>query len=261
MEDSMLRFVFRSSASFAALALFATPALAGPVVVDSQTRSVHVAIPSIVDGEPSIDEAVTAPDNNPFNQTLDRTLSQLEETNHALASQNSSFGEAANVFTATSDGQTNYSATGITGIVFSEQEFILQFTLDDTRDYSLDGSGSFVDTSGGASNFAVTLVGPGGTVASFTKADFDPGLNDGTLVTPNFATSGTLTPGAYTLTALSGVSGGTNSNEIQASSVVNFTATAQGGGAVIPLPVGVAPGMVMLSSLGLIAARRRFAGA
>src|SRR5687767_225002 len=108
MEESMLRFVVRSLASFVALALFAAGALAGPVVVDSQTRSVHVAIPSIVGGEPAINETVTAPDNNPFNPTLDRTLNQLEEVNHALASQNSSFGEAANVFTATSNGQTRY---------------------------------------------------------------------------------------------------------------------------------------------------------
>lgn len=252
----MLRFVVRSLASFVALAFFVTSALAGPVVVGSQTRSVHVAIPSIVGGEPAINETVTAPDNNPFNQTLDRTLNQLEEVNHALASQNSSFGEAGDVFTATSNGQTRYSATGVSGIVFAEQEFILQFTLDDTRDYTINGSGSFVDTSGGASNFSVTLVGPGGTVASFTKADFDPGLNDGTLVTPNFGTSGTLTPGAYTLTALSGVSGGTNSNEIAASSVISFSASAQGG-SVIPLPAGVWPGLVLLSSLELLAARKR----
>ena len=256
----MLRQVSFLTASFTALIAFiASPVLAGPVVVDSQTRSVHVAIPSIVELEPAIDETVTAPDNNPFNQTLDRTLNQLEQVNHALASQNSSFGEAGDVFSANSDGQTTYSATGVTGIVFAEQEFILQFTLDDTRDYTINGNGSFVDTTGGASSFQVTLVGPGGTVASFEKADFDPGLNDGTVVTPNFSTSGVLTPGTYTLTALSGVSGGTNQTEIVASSVVNFTATAQGGGGgtVIPLPTGVMPGMVMLASLGLIAARRR----
>src|SRR5688572_5606068 len=94
----------RSLAASMAVLSIVSPLFAGPVNVTNQVRSVHVAIPSIVDGEPAIDETTTAPDFNAFNATLDRTLNQLEETNHALASQTSSFGEAANVFSANASG-------------------------------------------------------------------------------------------------------------------------------------------------------------
>src|SRR4051812_44326285 len=89
---------------------------AAPVAIDSQARSIHVAIPSIDAMVPDVDETVSAPGNNAFNQTLDRTLNQMGETNHALASQNSSFGNAANVFSASGSGETRYSATGLPGI-------------------------------------------------------------------------------------------------------------------------------------------------
>src|SRR5687768_14922250 len=87
----------------------AAPAFGAAVNVTNQTRSVHVAIPSIVAEEPAVDETVTAPDDNTFDETLDRTLNQLDQTNTALASQLSSFGELDNVFTATAQGTTSYS--------------------------------------------------------------------------------------------------------------------------------------------------------
>jgi len=231
-------------------------AFAAAVTIDSQTRSVHVAIPSIVEGEAPIDETTTAPDNNPFTATLDRTLSQLEQTNHALASQDSSFGDTSDtVFTAHATGETRYSATGVTGIVASDSNFALSFTLPEDRDYSISGNGSFVDTTAGASNFSVQLSGPGGTIESFTKADFDPANNDGATVPATFSHTGTLAAGSYTLTALSGVSGGTNTTEILATYGVDFTATASGGPpppppAGIPLPAGAGPGLVLLAALG-----------
>ena len=232
-------------------AIVAPYAWGDPVVVGSQNRTVHVAIPSIVDGEPAIDETLTAPDNNPFNQTLDRTLNQSGQTNHAFASQDSSFGEASNTFTAHATGNTNYTATGLPGIVFSESNFSVTFTLAEARDYSLSGSGFFPDTGSGASNWAVTLTGPGGTVESFTKADFNPGLNDGAVVNSAFSATGSLAAGDYTLTGLSGVSGGTNLTEIASGFDLTFTATAAGGPppTPIPLPPGVFPGAVMLLGL------------
>ncbi|HYO09635.1 MAG TPA: hypothetical protein VER17_11745 [Tepidisphaeraceae bacterium] len=240
----------------AGLALFAAalPAGAAPVLINAQDRSVHVVIPSIVDGEPAINETLTAPDNGPFNQTLDRTLNQSEQTNTALATQDSIFGETGDVFTANATGTTSYSATGLSGIVLSESDFSVTFTLAEARDYTLSGSGVFPDTGSGASNWSVTLTGPGGEVESFSKADFNPGNNDGAVVTSPFDSTGTLEAGQYTLTALSGVSGGTNSTQIASGFDVAFTATAVGGPppTPIPLPPGVAPGAVML--LGMAAA-------
>ena len=241
----------------------ASQAGAAPVAIDGQDRSIHVAIPSIDPMEPAVDETVSAPDNNAFNQTLDRTLNQEGETNHAFASQDSSFGNAGNVFNVAGNGQTRYSATGLPGIVFAESDFLLQFTLAESRSYSIIGSGSFVDTSGGASNFNVILTGPGGTIESFSKADFDPANGDGAVVTPNFSGAGTLAPGAYTLSAVSGVSGGTNSNEIQASFDFDFSATAKGGGGgdgggnPIPLPLAAGPAAVLLLGIMARSARTR----
>jgi len=241
------------------------PARGAAVVVSSHTRSVHVAIPSIT-ADPAIDETVTAPDNNTFDESLDRTLSQLDQTNTALASQLSSFGELGNVFTATAQGTTSYSATGLEGIVFSESNFSITFTLAEARDYTINGTGSFPDTGSGASNFSVILTGPGGTVESFTKGDFDPALGDGTQINPTFGNTGTLPAGEYTLAALSEVSGGTNTTEILANFSVDFSATAAddgsggggggGGGGQIPLPAAVWPGMMMLG-LGAAALKKR----
>jgi len=74
----------------------------------------------------------------------------------------------------------------------------------------------------------VQLSGPGGTIESFTKADFDPANNDGATVPATFSHNGTLAAGSYTLTALSGVSGGTNTTEILASYGLDFPASAVG---------------------------------
>jgi hypothetical protein len=240
------------------LALAALPAMGAAVNVTSQTRSIHVLIPSIAPPETDIDETVTAPDNNTFNETLDRSLNQQDQTNSAIASQDSSFSEAANVFTATANGETTYSATGIEGIVFSESNFSISFTLAEDRDYSINGSGSFPDTGSGASNFSVILTGPGGTVDSFSKSDFDPANNDGAQIDPTFSNSGTLTAGDYTLTAQSGVSGGTNSTTIRANYNVNFTATAAGEPPPtgIPLPAAAWPGVMMLG-FGAAAMKKR----
>jgi hypothetical protein len=244
------------------LAIAAAPALGAAVNVTSQTRSVHVAIPSIT-ADPAIDETVTAPDNNTFDETLDRTLNQLDQINTALASQLSTFGELDNVFTATAEGTTSYSATGLEGIVFSESQFSITFTLAEERAYSISGTGSFPDTGSGASDFAVTLTGPGGTIDSFTKADFDPGNLDGAQINPTFGNTGTLAAGEYTLAADSGVSGGTNATEILAGFGVTFTATLEGEpppppppGGVIPLPAAVWPGVMMLGAMGMAMKKR-----
>ena len=245
-------------------AMPALPALGAAVTVTNQARSVHVAIPSIVELEPAIDETITAPDNNPFNQTLDRTLTQLEQTNSASASQESSFGELNNNFIATATGTTSYSASGVEGIVSSDSDFSVTFTLAEERSYSINGSGSFPDTSSGASDFSVTLTGPGGPIDSFTKADFDPGLGDGTQITPTFSNSGLLAPGEYTLAASSGVSGGTNLTQILASYSMSFSAILEDDGTgpppppggVIPLPAAVWPGLAMLG-MGAAAVKRR----
>jgi len=227
---------------------------AGPVALIDQDRSVRVTIPSIVESEPNVDETLTAPDHAPFNVTLDRTLSQLEQTNHAFASQDSSYGNVGDVFSVVAQGESQYSATGVPGIVFAESDFSLQFQLDEPRDYTINGTGSFVDTGSGASNFAVTLTGPGGTVASFTKADFDPGNLDGAVVNPVFDTGGTLDAGLYTLFATSGVSGGTNLSGIESSFGFTFIATADP--VIIPLPAAAGPGALALGILGLASARR-----
>jgi hypothetical protein len=225
------------------------PARGAAVNVTNQTRSIHVAIPSIT-ADPGIDQTVTAPDNNEFNETLDESLNQLDQNNSAIADQDSSFGELANVFTATAHGSTQYRARGLEGIVFSESNFSITFTLAEARDYTINGTGSFPDTTSGASNFSVILTGPGGTtIDSFTKADFDPANGDGAQIDPTFDNSGTLAAGEYTLAAQSGVSGGTNTTGITAGFSVNFTATAAddgggggGGGGQIPLPAAVWPG-------------------
>lgn len=247
-----------------ALGLAAAPAFGAAVNVTDQTRSIRVAIPSIVESEPAVDETVTAPDNNPFNETLDRTLNQLGETNTALASQNSSFGELGDVFTATAQGTTSYSASGLPGIVFSESSFSITFTLAEERDYTINGGASFPDTGSGASDFAVTLTGPGGTIHSFTKADYNPNNGDGEQVNATFDESGTLAAGEYTLFADSGVSGGTNLTEILANYNVTFTATLAGEpppppppGGQIPLPAAAWPGAMMLGGMGVAALKKR----
>jgi hypothetical protein len=241
-----------------ALGLSASAASAAPVVIDSQDRSIHVAIPSIDAMVPDVDETVSAPDNNTFNQTLDRTLNQMGETNHALAAQNSTFGNSGNDFTISAQGQARYSATGLPGIVFADSNFSVQFTLSESRIYGISGNGSFVDTSGGASNFSIILSGPGGEIESFSKADFDPANNDGAVVVPDFVgAGGTLAPGTYTLSAVAAVSGGPNSNEIQASFGLAFLTSAPGdgdgggGGNPIPLPPAVWPAGALL--LGIVA--------
>ena len=250
-----------------AVSAAAGTAFGAAVTVNSQNRSVHVAIPSIVTEEPAIDETVTAPDNNPFDQTLDRSLIQLEQNNRAVASQNSSFGETGDIFSVLALGQAQYSATGVEGIVLSESTFELSFTLAEERSYTLSGSMSFPDTGSGASDTGVVLEGPGGTaVHSFTKADFNPGLNDGTQINPTFNESGTLAAGDYMLRAASGVSGGTNLTEILANFNVNFTAALDGEPpppppppppGVIPLPAAFWPGAMMLGGLGAAALRKR----
>ena len=234
------------------------------VNVTSQNRSVHVTIPSLT-ADPGIEQTITAPDNNTFNETIDESLNQLDQSNQALAAQDSSFGELANVFTATASGETSYKASGIEGIVSADSNFEIHFTLAEARDYTINGQASFPDTTSGASNFAVTLTGPGGTVDSFTKADFNPNNNDGAQIDPTFDNSGTLEAGDYILTALSGVSGGTNQNTIRAAFNFTFTATATdggggggGGGSQIPLPAAVWPGAMMLGA-GALAWKRRTA--
>lgn len=252
----------RPTAFLLGLCLAAAPALGAAVTVTSQSRSVHVAIPGLGDA-PAVDETVTAPDNGPFNETLERSVIGPDIINTATASQTSSFGELDDVFTATAQGSTSYTAAGTPGIVFSESQFSITFTLAEERAYTIQGGASFPDTGSGASDFAVTLTGPGGTVQSFTKADFNPGLNDGTQINPTFNESGTLAAGEYTLAADSGVSGGTNLNEILASFDVTFTATLDGGEppppppGVIPLPAAAWPGVMMLGGLGAAAWKKR----
>ena len=105
------------------------------------------------------------------------------------------------------------------------------------------------------------LTGPGGTVQSFSKADFNPNNNDGAVINSPFNESGTLAAGDYTLSAVSGVSGGTNSTEIASGFDLTFTATAAGEPppppAAIPLPPGVAPGLALLAGLALYAEGKR----
>jgi hypothetical protein len=250
----------RPTAFLLGLCFAAAPAFGAAVTVTNQSRSVHVAIPAL-DGA-GVDETITAPDNGTFDQTLERSVTGADVINTATATQLSSFGELGDVFTATASGTTRYSAGGTPGIVLSESQFSVTFTLAEERAYTIQGGASFPDTGAGASDFAVTLTGPGGTVHSFTKADFNPGLNDGTQINPTFNESGTLAAGAYTLAADSGVSGGTNLDEILASFDVTFTATLEGGtepppGGVIPLPAAAWPGFMMLGGFGVAAWKKR----
>ena len=238
------------------------PAVGAPVAIVSQDRSVHVAIPSIVDAEPDVNETVAAPDNDVFNATLDRTLNQMGETNFAFAQQNSAFGNVGNVFSVTGSGLARYSATGVSGIVFAESSFEVVFTLAESRAYTIGGTGSFPDTGSGASNFNLILTGPGGTVASFAKSDFNPNNNDGAFInTPPFGTTGTLAAGQYTLSAVAGVSGGPNAVPIMADVDFEFTATAEGddgGGNPIALPAAVWPaGTLLLGLAATLELRRR----
>jgi hypothetical protein len=253
--------------SLALMVVTAGPAAAGPVVVNDEAIIIRVQIPSIVEGEAGIDESQSTA-TSPFNATLDRTLSQSDQTNHAFASEDSSFGNAGDTFTASATGATRYSATGVTGIVQSDSQFSLQFVvLNDARTFHVSGSGMFPDTSAGASDFQVSLIhneaaGPGDTVFSFTKADFNPANEDGAMITAPFDLSGTLSPGGYQLDARSVVSGGTNINEVAASYQMTFTSTAQdntngGGGTPIPLPAGVAPGSLLLAALAARSLRKR----
>ena len=253
----------RPSAFLLSLCLAAAPALGASVNVTSQNRSVHVAIPGLGD-IPAVDETVTAPDNGVFDETLQRQVIGADVVNTATASQLSSFGELDDVFTATAQGSTSYAAAGTPGIVLAESQFSITFTLAEERAYTINGGASFPDTGSGASDFAVTLTGPGGTVHSFTKADFNPGLNDGTQINPTFSESGTLAAGEYTLAADSGVSGGTNLTEILANYNVTFTASLDDitpppppPGGVIPLPAAAWPGFMMLSGLGVAAWKKR----
>jgi hypothetical protein len=251
----------RHTAFLLGLCLSVAPAFGAAVTVTNQNRSVHVAIPGLGD-IPAVDETIAAPDNGTFDETLERQVIGPDIINTATASQLSSFGELDDVFTATAQGSTSYTAAGTPGIVFSESQFSLTFTLAEERAYTIQGGASFPDTGSGASDFAVTLTGPGGTVHSFTKADFNPGLNDGAQINPTFNESGTLAAGEYTLAADSGVSGGTNLNEILASFDVTFTATLDDGTeppppGVIPLPAAAWPGFMMLSGLGVAAWKRR----
>jgi hypothetical protein len=62
------------------------------------------------------------------------------------------------------------------------------------RNFTLTGSGSFVDTTAGGSSFDVVLTGPSGTVVKFDTTIYNPDKNDGSTISPTFSTSGTLIP-------------------------------------------------------------------
>jgi hypothetical protein len=240
------------------------PAWAGPVVINSQARSVHVAVPSIDPMVPDVDETITAPDNAPFLPVLNRTLNQMGQSNRASAIQDSEFANAANVFSVRALGEARYDATGVSGIVFADVNFQVVFTLDTPRTYTLSGGSSFVDTTAGATNFNVILTGPGGGgggggVFSFAKSDFDPMNNDRAILTPALAASGTLAPGTYTLSAVAGTSGGPNEPELQATFDFTFDATQSndgGGGNSIPLPAAFGPAATLLFGLMGFSLRR-----
>jgi hypothetical protein len=245
-----------------------------PVAIVSQDRLVHMRIPSIDPLVPGIDEFARAPDDNPFDAALDRTLSQMGETNSAFASQNSSFGNAGNVFSASGTGRARYTATGLGGSVenvSAGSEFEVVFTLAESRLYSLSGSASFVDlmedeSTRPQSNFAAILFREEGNlfIESFDSGTFSPGNQDGAVITSTFSGSGTLPAGTYKLHVGVLTDGGPPTNENVASFEFDFTATApgdDGGGNPIPLPAAVWPAGALL--LGVIArsARAHRAGA
>jgi hypothetical protein len=118
---------------------------------------------------------------------------------------------------------------------------------------SIDPAESDVDDTTRAHNFDVALAGPGGTVESFDKSNFE-GNDDGAIITPLFSHPGTLAPGLYTLSGASGARGRINPDEIQASYLIDFTAS----NAAIPLPAAAMPATILLAGLGAVVARHRW---
>lgn len=265
----MRRFQCASLLAAAAFAAGASAVLAGPVTVTGQARSVSISIPPFADPSTAIDETAAAPGNGPFDQTIDRTQSAESAVNTAFASQTSSFGDSGSQFIAAAVGSARYSANATPGILFARSEFSVTFDLAEASPYSLDGSGTFLMASGGATGYSVTLDGPGdGQVAHF--ADFGPGeFGDGSVATQPFSTSGTLAPGTYILRADAGVSGGINSVTVPAAFELNLVIGEAVGvppvvvpptvvpPTVVPLPSGFWAGSLTLCGAAAVVARRR----
>jgi hypothetical protein len=243
-----------------ALGMAAAVASAAPVAINSQARSVHIFIPSVDPLAADIDETDSATEDGFFSATLSRTLEQMGQSGSAFALHDSGFDNAGDVFSATGEGRVSCSATSLERIASAASAFELTFTLAEPRSYTLTGMGFFDDATKASSTFNVTLTGPGGTVASFAKLDFNPGPDD-TVITPPFGASGMLPAGQYTLSAATSASGAGNAIPSFGEFSFGFEATAAGdsGGNPIPLPAAAGPAAVLLAGILARSARARLA--
>ena len=101
---------------------------------------------------------------------------------------------------------------------FADSEYAVTFTVDMATNYSLTGTGTYIDGAGGAGGYRVALLAgtdtfspdPLDTVfSSFGFADMGPDF-DGMVEVVPFANAGVLAPGTYTIVGDAGVSGGIN---------------------------------------------------
>ena len=261
-----------------AVALTAAVAPAAPTVL-TQARSVVYTIPDTgdpADPDNGASGTLAAPDFAPFDELIGETAEQGAERNSAFAFQRSSFGPPAAGdadLVAAAAGSARYIATGTPDIISAGSSFEITFRLDEPTDFAATSGGFYTNSTGGASGFSLSLDGPGGLVfahaASGADGSPDPSVpdNDGSVISLDFADSGLLGVGTYTLAARASVGGGTNFSEVNGGYSLELALTGVGGedmNPLIPLPAGGWAGLAVLGGLAVPAAirsRRRAATA
>src|SRR5687768_13734067 len=101
-------------ASLAAFGFSAEQVCAAPVTISDQFRLAGVSIPSADPAQPRLQEEIRSSSLDPDDPQplLDRTVSDLGETNRALASLDTDFENVSgDVFRASGRGEARYSAT------------------------------------------------------------------------------------------------------------------------------------------------------
>ncbi|MBB6430512.1 PEP-CTERM sorting domain-containing protein [Algisphaera agarilytica] len=199
----------------------AFPIVAGNVTLDAQDRETSVLIQARTGPADNVDVTNAAPGFGLFDDTIDEGLvigDPPPQVSNAFAAQTSSQGVDGPDFVFDAAGNVSYDSVETFTLTFADSEYAVTFTVDMSTNYSLTGTGTYIDGAGGAGGYRVALLkgtetfspDPMDTVfTSFGFADQGPDF-DGLVEVVPFADAGTLDPGTYTIVGDAGVSGGIN---------------------------------------------------